>query len=162
MGPRESRNAWNFASAPGYHDGRYCHTCYINMRGTDRTECEIDSLRAASESQLAELHAISDALGTNEGDSSVDHIKDLHAELAAAKAAFNSRHEEIEQARKDRDAAQADLAKAHAAHAITAMDRLELCKANERLRALCESIKANSERISRFCDDAAGRGEEMK
>jgi len=31
-----------------------------------------------------------------------------------------------------------------------------------KLRALCESIKANSERISRFCDDAAGRGEEMK
>jgi hypothetical protein len=39
------------------------------------------TLRARVAAQLAELHAISDALGTNEGHSSVDHIKDLRAEV---------------------------------------------------------------------------------
>jgi hypothetical protein len=37
------------------------------------------------EAQLSELHAIADAIGTNEGHSSVDRIKELRAELAAAR-----------------------------------------------------------------------------
>ena len=39
------------------------------------------TLRARVAAQLSELHAISDAIGTNEGHSSVDHIKDLRAEV---------------------------------------------------------------------------------
>ena len=43
-------------------------------------------LEAELAAQLAELTAISDALGTNEGHSSVDHILALRGQLAAAKA----------------------------------------------------------------------------
>lgn len=46
---------------------------------------ELAMLRTTSKAQLAELHAIADALRTNEGHSSVDRIKDLKAELAAAR-----------------------------------------------------------------------------
>jgi len=44
----------------------------------------IESLRQQCNAQLAELEAISAALGTNEGHSSVTHILDLRQQLAAA------------------------------------------------------------------------------
>jgi hypothetical protein len=46
--------------------------------GTKHYECalrEVKKLRSESAAQLNELHKISDALGTNEGHSSVSHIK---------------------------------------------------------------------------------------
>jgi len=44
-------------------------------------DSEIDRLRDENAAQLAELHRISDALGTMEGPSSVDHIVRLRARL---------------------------------------------------------------------------------
>ena len=49
-------------------------------------------LEAELAAQLAELNSISDALGTNEGHSSVDHILALRGQLAAA----NKRAEDAE------------------------------------------------------------------
>jgi hypothetical protein len=52
--------------------------CYDS--GPRHYECallEVKRLRGESEAQLAELYKISDALGTNEGHSSVAHIKSL-------------------------------------------------------------------------------------
>ena len=43
---------------------------------------KIESLRQQNAAQLAELHAISEALGTNEGHSSVDHIVALREQIA--------------------------------------------------------------------------------
>jgi len=46
--------------------------------GPKHYECallEVKKLRSESAAQLNELHEISDALGTNEGHSSVSHIK---------------------------------------------------------------------------------------
>ena len=51
---------------------------------------ERDEARAASHAQLSELEAISDALGTREGHSSVEHIKALRAKLDVARAAFQN------------------------------------------------------------------------
>jgi hypothetical protein len=44
-------------------------------------DSELARLRAENAAQVAELHRISDALGTNEGHSSVDHIMRLRARL---------------------------------------------------------------------------------
>ena len=45
------------------------------------SEEALDILRSENAAQLAELHRISDALGTMEGPSSVDHIVALRARL---------------------------------------------------------------------------------
>lgn len=45
---------------------------------------ERDRLRSEHTAQLAELHTISEALGTNEGHSSVEHIRALRTTLAEA------------------------------------------------------------------------------
>ena len=58
-----------------------CTTCGA-QKLHDHTQASLDATNAA---QLAELERISEALGTNEGHSSVDHIEVLKDELAAAK-----------------------------------------------------------------------------
>lgn len=45
----------------------------------------IEELERQCDAQLAELEAISEALGTNEGHSSVDHVVALRQQLAASK-----------------------------------------------------------------------------
>ena len=50
---------------------------YIGPKHYECALLEVKRLRGESEAQLAELHKISDALGTNEGRSSVAHIKSL-------------------------------------------------------------------------------------
>jgi hypothetical protein len=47
---------------------------------------EINRLRSENAAQLAELHRISEAIGTNEGPSSVDHILLLRAEIERLRA----------------------------------------------------------------------------
>ena len=50
---------------------------------------EIDKLRAENAAQLAELHGIAVALGTNEGHSSITHIERLKAELKSIDGALD-------------------------------------------------------------------------
>lgn len=61
--------------ADGYDDGKGAQF--------DELMVEIVALREQSKAQLEELHRISEALGTNEGHSSVTHIEILKEENAA-------------------------------------------------------------------------------
>ena len=64
----------------GFTDDTKHHICPITFA---RIEREIATLRAENSARLAELHAISEALGTNEGHSAVDHILALKSEQDA-------------------------------------------------------------------------------
>jgi len=55
----------------------------------DRNAEQLAALREQSKAQLEELHRISDALGTNEGHSSVTHIETLKNENAALRESLN-------------------------------------------------------------------------
>ena len=73
------------------------HTTSCELHATGYHVCclevsdELARLRAENAAQLAELHRISDALGTMEGPSSVDHIVALRRENAELRARLANR-----------------------------------------------------------------------
>lgn len=74
-----------------YVDG---HCSLIEV--AERVVAERDALRAQVEAQLHELTDISEALGTNEGHSSAEHIADLRAKLAKAERISEVRRAALE------------------------------------------------------------------
>jgi hypothetical protein len=84
--PRTDEAKWETAPA----------AIVVSIYFAQTLERENVALREQSKAQLEELYRISEALGTNEGHSSVTHIETLREQLKDCSAAFDKQQEMLD------------------------------------------------------------------